>query len=152
MKFIADCMLGKLAKWLRMMGYDTAYLNRATDDELVRIAIREDRFLLTRDHFLAERRIVRSRCLFINSPKTHEQVNQVIHDLSLNPPNECFFTRCVLCNGEIYPVSKESVVDEVPPYVYKTQDTFSRCTTCGKVYWKGTHVEHVMSALGRTIS
>lgn len=140
-------MLGKLAKWLRMLGYDTSYIHGASDDHLVRMAIREDRILLTRDHLLAQRRIIRNRCIFIRSLKTSEQVSQVIEELSLKSPDENLFTRCVACNGEIFPVSKETIANEVPPYVYRTQTEFGRCTSCGKVYWKGTHVEHVLSAL-----
>jgi uncharacterized protein with PIN domain len=149
MKFIADCMLGRLAKWLRMMGFDTTYIHGAHDDELVRLAVREDRILLTRDHLLAERRIVRNRCIFINSSQTREQMKQIFEELSIELSGDNILTRCALCNGEIWKVSRETVTDEVPPYVYKTQNEFGRCTSCGKVYWKGSHVQHVLQALAK---
>jgi len=83
MKFIVDCMLGKLAKWLRMLGYDTKYIQDADDDDLVRIAVREDRLLLTRDVALCERRMVRMRCIFVDWGTTSAQVKQVFNALGL---------------------------------------------------------------------
>jgi uncharacterized protein with PIN domain len=149
MKFIADCMLGKLAKWLRMMGFDTVYIYGAHDDELVRLAVREDRILLTRDHLLAERRIVRNRCLFIKHSNTTDQLRQVVDELNLELSEAKMLTRCAVCNGEIWSVSRETVAEEIPPYVYRTQPEFGRCTSCGKAYWKGSHVQHVIEALER---
>lgn len=146
-RFIADCMLGKLAKWLRMLGYDTSYIPDADDDELVRIAVREDRMLLTRDRRLCHRRMVRSRCVFVDWGTTREQVRQVVRELSLAVDTEALFTRCAVCNGKIAPVSKPEVSGRVPPYVYQTQDEFGYCAGCGRIYWRGTHVQHVLEAL-----
>lgn len=149
MRFLADAMLGKLAKWLRILGYDTVYIPDVDDDYLVRIAIREDRILLTRDRYLCERRIVRSRCVFVDWGTTAQQVRQVLQAMDLHPKTEGLFTRCAVCNGQINAVSKEEVADRLPPYVYKTQTEFGRCEGCGRVYWRGTHVQHVLEALGR---
>jgi len=146
-RFIADCMLGKLAKWLRMLGYDTSYIPDADDDELVRVAVREDRYLLTRDRRLCDRRMVRSRCVFVDWGTTREQVRQVIEKLDLKVDRGALFTRCAVCNGEIAPVSKLSVADRVPPYVYQTQADFGYCAGCDRIYWRGTHVQHVLEAL-----
>ncbi|MGI6296073.1 MAG: Mut7-C RNAse domain-containing protein [Armatimonadota bacterium] len=146
-RFIADCMLGKLAKWLRMLGYDTAYINDADDDELVRIAVREDRVLLTRDRRLCERRMVRKRCLFVDWGTTTQQIRQVLTALKLHINRDAIFTRCAVCNGEIVPVDKQSIADRVPPYVHKTQTEFGYCKHCDKIYWRGTHVKHVLEAL-----
>lgn len=148
MKFIADCMLGKLAKWLRMLGYDTAYVPDADDDELVRIAVREDRILLTRDTRLCERRMVRRRCVFVDWGSTRQQVRQVFSALHLAVTPKSLFTRCAICNSEIKPMSKAEVKGRVPPYVYLTQPEYGYCESCDKIYWRGTHVQHVLEALG----
>jgi uncharacterized protein len=147
MKFLADCMLGKLAKWLRMLGYDTVYIPGADDDELVRIAVREDRVLLTRDRRLCERRMVRSRCVFVDWGTTREQLRQVIEASSLKVTEGALFTRCAVCNGEITPIPKSEVEGRVPPYVFETQTEFGYCGQCDKIYWRGTHVQHVLDAL-----
>ncbi len=147
MRFVADCMLGKLAKWLRMLGYDTAYVQDADDDLLVRIAVREDRVLLTRDRRLCDRRMVRKRCVFVDWGTTREQVKQVFRELGLEVSEDRLFTRCTICNSEIVPVAKADVKDRVPPYVYKTQAEYGYCPNCDKIYWKGTHVQHVLEAL-----
>lgn len=146
-RFIADCMLGKLAKWLRMLGYDTLYIADADDDELVRIAVREDRILLTRDRRLCDRRMVRKRCVFVDWGSTKEQVRQVLRELDLKVNPETLFTRCAVCNNEIVPVSKPTLEGCVPPYVYETQTEFGHCTGCHRIYWRGTHIQHVLEAL-----
>jgi hypothetical protein len=147
MKFLADAMLGKLAKWLRMLGYDTVYTPDADDDDLVRIAIREDRILLTRDTLLCARRMVRARCVFVDWGSTGEQVRQVMRELDLKLSRDSLFTRCTVCNGEIIPIDKADVAGRVPPYVFKTQQEFGYCARCDKIYWRGTHVDHVLEAL-----
>jgi len=140
-------MLGKLAKWLRMLGFDTRYIPDADDDELVRVAVREDRYLLTRDRRLCDRRMVRKRCVFVDWGDTKSQVAQVLRalDLYVDPGN--LFTRCAVCNGEIVPLAKVDVEGRVPPYVYQTQSEFGQCTGCHRIYWRGTHIQHVMEAL-----
>jgi len=140
-------MLGKLAKWLRMLGCDTVFMADADDDELVRIAVREDRILLTRDRRLCDRRMVRKRCVFVDWGSTREQVRQVIDALGLTVCEDTLFTRCAVCNGEITPIDKADVKDRVPPYVYQTQADYGYCAACDKIYWRGTHVQHVMEAL-----
>lgn len=149
MKFVADCMLGKLARWLRMLGYDTCYIANASDDELVRIAVREDRVLLTRDSGLCDRRMVRRRCVFVDWGPTGQQVRQVIDTLGLLVSPESLFTRCAVCNSEITPVEKAEVQNRVPPYVFQTQTDYGYCAACDKIYWRGTHVRHVLETLGK---
>jgi hypothetical protein len=147
MRFVADCMLGKLAKWLRMLGYDTVYIAGADDDELVRICVREDRILLTRDLRLCERRMVRKRRVFVNWGTTAEQIKQVFEELGISPDQELLFTRCTICNSEITPLEKSQVMGRVPPYVFQTQAQYGYCRACDKIYWRGTHVQHVLEAL-----
>jgi uncharacterized protein with PIN domain len=135
MKFIADVMLGRLATWLRLLGYDTTYMPDADDPELARIARAEDRILLTRDVELTRRRGVRS--VLIESDQVEEQVRQVFRALKLTTREA--FSRCAECNHRLEIASKESVRGAVPPYVFQTQERFRRCANCGRVYWRGTH-------------
>jgi len=148
MKFVVDCMLGTLAKWLRLMGYDTIYEGSASDDELVRIAAREGRVLLTKDNELAARRMLRGRHVFIRGERAAEQLRQVVRDLALPVDPEAFLTRCGICNEPIEEIGPEEVKGLVPPYVFATQKRFGRCSRCGKIYWRGTHVDHILAALG----
>jgi uncharacterized protein with PIN domain len=135
MNFLADNMLGSLAKWLRILGYDVAYPPSADDNELVRLARAEGRVLLTRDTGLARRRGLTA--LLIESESLEDQVRQVIEQmgLSLDRP----FSRCSVCNTSLQRVDKDLVRDRVPPYVFQTQDNFSICPHCDKIYWQGTH-------------
>lgn len=135
MKFLADNMLGRLATWLRLLGYDTLYLPQVDDPELARLAHADDRVLLTRDVELTRRRGVKH--LLIQSDKVNEQVEQVFRAFNLSV--RAAFSRCAECNQRLESVSKESVKDDVPPYVFSTQDRFRRCADCGRVYWRGTH-------------
>lgn len=145
--FVADCMLGTLAKWLRLVGYDVAYSRNADDDSLVRQAIRENRILLTKDNLLAKRRLLRNQCVFVEKEGSADQLREILEKLSLRVETNDIFTRCIVCNGEIEFVDKPAVESLVPPYVYKTQEEFGRCKSCAKIYWRGTHVDHVMEAL-----
>ena len=140
-------MLGKLAKWLRLIGYDTLFVHDATDDQLVRISVRDNRILLTKDNALAERRLVRGRCYLMTEEGTGAQLREVVRDLDLRIDESMFFTRCPVCNSEIQATPKSAVKDQAPAYVYSTQERFGRCAGCGRIYWKGTHVQRVLQAL-----
>jgi uncharacterized protein with PIN domain len=135
MKFLADNMLGRLAIWLRLLGYDTAYHHDATDAQLARIARAENRVLLTRDVELTRRRGVRA--VLIESEQMEEQLRQVFHALNLTAREA--FSRCAECNSVLEEVSKESVRGQVPPYVFHTQERYRRCPRCARIYWRGTH-------------
>jgi uncharacterized protein len=135
MRFLADNMLGRLATWLRLLGYDTAYPRNAEDAELARIARSEERVLLTRDVELTRRRGI--SCLLIESEQVAIQVKQVFSAFHLTVHDA--FSRCAECNVRLEDVPKESVRDRVPPYVFKTQERFRCCRECARVYWRGTH-------------
>jgi len=145
MKFIADEMLGRLAKWLRIFGYDTLYLKDVGDSRLLRISLSEKRILLTRDRLLIRRRGIRN-FLFITDDHPLDQVKQVVRELSLSFPKNPF-TRCVLCNSPLIPFSKEEACKIVPDYVCRTQEVFGQCPECKRVYWKGTHYERMVGIL-----
>lgn len=136
-RLLADCMLGRLARWLRLLGYDTAYENDATDHELARRARREQRILLTRDRELSERRGLET--LLIQSQDLEGQVREVRD--ALGPPADPSLSRCSLCNAALEDVDREDVADRVPRYVLKSHTRFRRCPQCGRVYWSGSHVE-----------
>ena len=148
-RFIADTNVGKLAKWLRILGYDTLFLNPVEDDELLEVARLEDRVLVTRDRALVARRMVRRglvRALLVHSDQWQEQLRQVVQGLGLELPAEGF-SRCLRCNVALVPQEREQVRDRVPPYVFSTQQVFQGCPQCGRIYWRGTHWEHVREAL-----
>ncbi len=133
-RLVVDAMLGRLARWLRLMGYDTAYWRDGTDEALIRQARDEGRTIVTRDRQLAGRRGVRA--ILISSETLDEQITEVRSILTASPEP---FTRCPECNGELVPLAHEAARDLVPPYVWYTQPAFRRCPDCGRVYWRGTH-------------
>jgi len=144
LRLIADGMLGRLARWLRLLGYDTAYEKDADDLELARRARAEGRVLLTRDRALAARRGLRT--LLITSERVQEQVQQVVE--TLGPPPNPALSRCSLCNVPLEPATPQQVADRVPPYVLQTQERFGVCPNCGRVYWAGTHLQHMRRYVG----
>ena len=135
MKFLADTMLGRLAKWLRLLGYDTAYRPDLDDAALARQARVQDRILLTRDVELTRRRGVQS--ILIASDKIGEQLAQVFRELRLH--TRAAFTRCAECNVRLKMIGRDEAKARVPPYVWETQTRFRACPRCHRVYWRGTH-------------
>ena len=151
-RLLADAMLGKLTRWLRLLGYDTAY-NPAWDDAaIVRLARAEGRVVLTRDRELAARRGVQA--LLLTSDQLEQQMAQIMEELKL-PPAEAG-SRCSLCNAPLEPIAKAELQGRVPPYVFRTQELFRRCPRCDKIYWPGGHwarmqpvMNHLREARGR---
>ncbi len=137
MKFVADCMLGKLAKWLKILGFDTAYFSKIEDDDLLIVAQNESRILLTRDNGLIERS-KNIHSLFIDSEKWTEQIQQVLKEFNLKKKIKSN-SRCIQCNTVLKPLQKEQSQNLVTPFVYNNADVFSLCPECGRVFWKGTH-------------
>ncbi len=144
MKFIADVMVGKLARYLRMAGYDVLYINDATDDEIIKIAIKSGRIVFTRDSLMLERRIFKNgvlKSVFIKHDLLIDQLRQVRSELglSLNPD----LARCLVCNDILTDANRTKARDKVPPYVFKTQEDFMYCSKCGRYYWRGTHYDNI---------
>jgi len=138
-KFLADIMLGKLVKWLRILGFDTTYPSFDDDLSLILTARQEDRILLTRDTNLIKRRNV-CDFLFIKGDHWEEQLLGIIKGLKLKINFDSkIFSRCSLCNTLTKNVAKKEVKNYVPPYVFLTQNKFVYCPSCKKYYWRGTH-------------
>jgi uncharacterized protein with PIN domain len=137
-RFIADAMLGRLAKWLRALGYDVAYERKIEDAALLARARAEGRRLLTRDAYLVRRRDLPPGTVLVRSDHLREQLAQVVAELGLSV-DRYRFTRCIDCNTPLTAVARDAVRDIVPQYVFETQARFGRCPGCGRVYWPGTH-------------
>ena len=140
-KFLADENVGKLGRWLRILGYDVAYQSPALDAQLALKALRENRIILTRDREFVERRMV-ERHLLLASQDPIEQLRQVLQTFHLKLDHNSFFTRCLDCNTPIESVSKADVQSVVPEYVHRTQDRFHQCPSCNKLFWAGSHTTH----------
>jgi uncharacterized protein with PIN domain len=136
-------MLGTLAKWLRILGYDALYDPLLDDYQLMRLARAEDRVLLTRDRELARRRGVET--LLIESQVLDEQLWQVLSELELEPAPA--FSRCPACNGALVPLDREEARSRVPAYVARTHERFRLCPDCGRVYWRGSHWQQMEARL-----
>jgi uncharacterized protein with PIN domain len=146
-RFVVDVMLGRLAHWLRRLGYDTDYANDHDDATLARIARAESRVLLTRDRALAARRGLRA--LLIDSQVLDEQLAQVRAAFPLPPAlRSARCSRCSECNGLLVPATRAEVAGRVPPYVLRTYAHFQVCPGCGRVYWPGSHRAGIESRLG----
>jgi hypothetical protein len=146
MKFIADCMLGTLAKWLIILGHDVAYFRRIDDGDLVRLARRERRVILTADRRLVQRRDARNHVL-IASHSLEDQIRQVLRDRGLKVRATALFRRCVECNVRTRAATRPSVRLLVPPYVFATQKRFTRCPSCRRIFWRATHVQRMIDHL-----
>ncbi len=140
-RFLADVNLGKLARYLRMAGFDTSYRNDARDEELAEQMIRENRTLLTRDRRLLMRRVVEKGYL-VRSDRPVDQLEEVMRRFDL-AGKVAPFTRCMHCNGLLCPVPKEEVTQRLRPLTRKYYDSFSQCRQCERVYWKGSHRDRI---------
>lgn len=149
MRFIVDSNVGRLARWLRIAGFDTLFLKDVDDNRLVRIALAEGRVLLTKDTQIMKRRLVtrgRLRVLLIEEDEVKSQLRQVVTTLNL-ATHLSPFTLCLECNQTLLPKEKEEVKELVPPYVFQTQTQYMQCPGCQRIYWRGTHWERMSRGL-----
>jgi uncharacterized protein len=144
-KFILTRELGRLAKWLRILGFDTVYFNRSNRASLVITALREDRIIVTRNLRLPAPKGV--KLVSLKGDLLDDQLKQLLAKLEVKPDKSRLFSRCTICNAELVSVAKEKVKDKVPEYVLKTQEDFLQCPTCNKIYWSGTHWGNVLNTL-----
>ncbi len=150
-KFIVDNNVGKLAKWLRIMGYDTLFFNGSNDSRMVAVALAEGRVLITKDTQIMKRGVItrgQLKAILIQSDQPEQQMQQVVANLNLDC---CFkpFSVCLECNKPLEEKSKEQSKDLVPPYVFRTQNQFMECPSCHRIYWRGTHWQRMKEKLNK---
>jgi uncharacterized protein with PIN domain len=147
-RFLCDAMLGSLARWLRLFGFDTEY-SQAGDRELAARSQREQRWLLTRDRELAS---VGPRTVLIRSEALDDQLVEVFARLGLKPEATLASARCSRCNGALVEMERSSAAPLVPPFVARTAPRFRRCTSCGTVYWPGSHTDRILDRMRRIVA
>ncbi len=149
LKFFADRMLGKLARKLRILGFDTLYFKDADENTVLRKST--GRILLTRDRSLyLKAKKLGYEVVFLRSDSWRSQLKMLANIypiVSLARP----FTRCSICNSPLRTARKEEVKGKVPEYIYKTVEEFKICEGCGKIYWRGTHVDLILEELEKTV-
>ena len=144
-RFVLDTHLGRLAAYLRMLGFDTAYRNRCTDEELARAASGEHRILLTRDIGLLKRSAV-THGHWIRETRPRLQLAEVVERFDLSG-SIASFTRCLRCNTLLQAVAKDSIAARLEERTRSLYAEFFTCPTCGRIYWKGSHYEHMQKTI-----
>lgn len=145
--FLTDSSLGKLAKWLRILGFDTLY-QRQWSTHLMEVYLRErKRIFLTRHTRLFQRWKDKYDILFIIRNEPFFQLEQVIKGLNLTIDPKTFFTRCLSCNLILTPLLREEVENKVPEYIFINQPDFQSCPSCKKIFWSGSHPKRMLAAL-----
>lgn len=144
-KFVLDNHLGKLADYLRLLGFDVVYAKDWPDGDIAQYAHEQSRILLTRDRGLLKRKIVADGyCVRADDPE--QQLAEVVAQYRLNnyvTP----FQRCSRCNGKLAPARKEDIIEQLQPLTRKYYDEFTQCAGCGQIYWKGSHFQHMQNML-----
>ncbi len=149
MRFIVDQNVGKLAKYLRMMGFDSIFFTGEDDSQMVRQALAEGRTLLTRDTGIMKRRVVtggRLNAVLLESESPDEQMHHLASAFDLKSQSHPF-TLCLECNQPLIHRNPAEVKNRVPPYVYKTQTQYMECPACRRIYWRGTHWKAMLNKL-----
>lgn len=148
-RFVVDVNLGRLARLLRVLGFDVWWSSDADDQTLADISLDQQRILLTRDRGLLKRRAI-THGLFVHSQQPEEQTLEVLRRLDLRRRIKPF-TRCVRCNGQLAAVAKDEVIDQLEPLTRRYYDEFSRCPEYGRIYWAGSHFEKLSRLVDRLL-
>jgi uncharacterized protein len=146
-RFVVDVNLGRLARLLRVLGFDVWWSSDADDATLAGISLDQRRILLTRDRGLLKRRAI-THGLFVHSQHPEEQTVEVIKRLDLRE-RLAPFTRCVRCNGALAAVDKREVLDQLEPLTRQHYEEFRRCAECGRIYWAGSHHARLVGLVER---
>ncbi|MCM8796844.1 MAG: Mut7-C RNAse domain-containing protein [Candidatus Omnitrophica bacterium] len=139
--------LGRLAKWLRILGLDTVYFKEQNVSSLIIEALRQERIIITRNHHLP--RSCGARIVVINAERLNAQLAEVLKRLQIKPVSDMMFTRCTLCNEPLTAIQKENAKDKVPAYVFAAQERFFACPQCSRIYWQGSHWGNVREILNK---
>ena len=145
--FATDSTLGKLAKWLRLLGYDTIYEPDASSRWFYE-HLEENRVLLTRTGKI-QKKLAAHKMVFIRSDHLEDQLRQVINDIGIHPADIRLFSRCIHCNLPVVDVNKNDIYDRVPGYIWETHDKFHMCRQCGRIYWPGSHTQRSTEKIER---
>ncbi|RMH32586.1 MAG: hypothetical protein D6690_13470 [Nitrospirae bacterium] len=146
--FFADVMLGKLARWLRLLGYDTAYERDIDDRAIVERIVREGRWLLTRDRYLLRRNILAGRATLIVHDSVGDQLQQLGQELGISLViDQATESRCMKCNAPLEPLAHRQAASRVPPHVAREQTEFVICPRCERIFWPGSHWTHLQRRL-----
>ena len=148
-RFIVDNNVGKLARWLRMMGYDTLLFKQKDDSKMIKIALNENRVILTRDAQLMKRRLVTNgklKAILIKQSDPKAQLQETVKNLNLSYLLRPF-SLCLECNQPLISRDKEEVQNLVPPHVFETQTQYMECPQCHRLYWQGTHWQAMIKEL-----
>jgi uncharacterized protein with PIN domain len=143
--FAAERTLGKLAKWLRLLGFDTIFEGQNSGDTFSK-SLQSGRILLTRTRAVQTQYGTRQH-LFIQSDQVRNQIQQVIHELGIVFQDIRPFSRCLSCNVKITKIEKDAVFGQVADYVWETHDIFHTCPECKRIYWPGSHTRHSMERI-----
>lgn len=144
-KFIVDVMLGRLARWMRILGYDTLYVPGAKDHLLIERAVNGGRCLVTRDRLLAGSARPGLVTMLIESNYLKEQLKEFLGNVKSPPPG--LLSRCLVCNSILEEAGPEDAENEVPDFIFLTYRKFRRCPECRRFYWPGTHLKDIRSVL-----
>jgi uncharacterized protein len=145
MKLLLTRELGRLSKWLRILGFDAEYFKEDNASSLIIQALRDDRIILTRNQRLPQAHGI--KIILIKQERIKAQLSEVLKALEVQPDPEIMFSRCIICNVELAQIQKEKIKDKVPEYVFKTQEDFITCPKCKRIYWQGTHWGNVQNIL-----
>ncbi len=152
--FAAEKTLGRLTKWLRLLGFDTRYEPEFAGKKFIE-TLEKDRILLTRTRRI-QNQFASRRLIFVESDHLAQQLNQIFRELKLKASQTRPFSRCLQCNAPIVMVEKSSVLGQVPDYIFEIHDCFQKCPECDRIYWRGSHtrrsLEKIQQLLGLDLS
>lgn len=150
MRFLVTEECGRLARWLRLCGYDTALMPAQPLSALYRRAYNESRLIVTRNHRVRPGQWF--RVIRVRSHPLAEQLRQLMREAGLAVGDERRLSRCDRCNTPVEPIERPRVKDRVPPYVFRTQESFVACPSCRRIYWSATHAQRIRAMLDSTIA
>ena len=148
LRFITDGMLGKLSRWLRILGHDVQYYKSAPDESLIELAASSDRILLTKDQKLVQKATKHgAKVLFVTGSDVIEMLGNIVYNFGFNLEIDLKVSRCPKCNGVLIVVSKDSIIEEIPDLTSIYYNVFWKCKKCGQIYWLGSHWKKIIRTL-----